>query len=561
MRLLVPTLVAAALAAMPAAAAADWTVSGSTDRTGSPALVDLGDGRVLAAGGGPCCVGGVTADAQVYDETDGTWSDVASSLQPRNAGSGVLLRDGRALVFGGDTGICCPSTLLSSAETYDPRADTWTPAGTMSSPHLDGLFGVLGDGRVIVAGGFDSPGAQTVAVDVFDPRTDTWSPGSPLPESRLFAATATLPDGDLLVAGGVVGGTQTASALRYDMASDTWQPTAAMNAPRAGEAATVLASGRVLYASPGPGDPGSYRGEVFDPATGTWTLTERWPAAPAVVAALPGGAALGTRFNSESAIYYEPTNRWYAAAPGVGNSLFSLPSGRVLSFLGGGTSLYEWTTDVATVPGDFGDVTVGRRSAVLHLPVRNTGRDPLLVSAVSIAGAHGGDFAVVHDACTRQPVPVGGSCSLGVRLTPSAAGARSATLDLSDNAPGDQAVVLSGIGLADSQGTPRPPSPPEPKPRRIRLTVCTTRKPRGCKTRIATLRATLPRAAKATLRRGGKARARGTIRRRDGRTVLRFRAPRQPRAGYYTLVVKRKGEPTRRIVVRLLRVRVPNRSS
>ena len=390
---------------------------------------------------------------------------------------------------------------------------------------------------------------------MFDPTTDTWSAGPPLPEPRLFAATAPLPDGDLLVAGGSIGSAATATALRYDMASDAWQPAAAMNSPRAGEAATVLASGRVLYASPGPGDPGAYRGEVFDPATGTWTLTERWPAPPTAVAALPGGAALGNRgFPGDSAIYYEPTNRWYAAATGGGDNLFSLPSGRIFSLLGGNAMLYEWTTDAVTVPGDFGDVTVGRRSAVLHLPVRNTGRDPLLVSAVSIAGAHAGDFAVVHDACTRQPVPIGGSCSVGVRLTPSAAGARSATLNLSDNAPGAQAVALSGIGLADSQGTPRPPSPPEPKPRRIRLTVCTTRKPRRCRTRIATLRATLPRTAKATLRRGGKARARGTIRGRDGRTVLRFRAPRQPRAGYYTLVVEPEGQPTRRIVVRLLRM-------
>jgi Kelch motif len=554
MRLLVPALVAAALAAMPAAAAADWTVSGSTDRTGSPTLVDLGEGRVLAAGGGPCCVGGVTGDAQVYDEATGTWSDVASSLQPRNAGSGVLLQDGRALVFGGDTGICCPSTPLSSAEAYDPGADTWTPVGTMSSPHTSGLFGVLGDGRVIVAGGFDGPGVPTTAVDVFDPSTDTWSAGPPLPEPRLFAATAPLPDGDLLVAGGTVGGASTATALRYDMASDAWQPTAAMNSPRAGEAATVLASGRVLYASPGPGHPGLYRGEVFDPATGTWTLTERWPAPPTAVAALPGDAAIANRgFPGDSVIYYEPTNRWYAAATGGGDNLFSLPSGRIFSLLGGSTMLYEWTTDAVTVPGDFGDVTVGRRSAVLHLPVRNTGRDPLLVSAVSIAGAHAGDFAIVHDACTRQPVPIGGSCSLGVRMTPSAEGARSATLSLSDNAPGDPTIALSGIGLADSQRVTRGPSPPEPKPRRIRLTICTTREPRACKTRVATLRATLPVAAKATLRRGGRARARGTIRRRDGRTVLRFRAPRQPRAGYYTLVVRREGQPTRRIVLRLLR--------
>jgi uncharacterized protein YkwD len=94
----------------------------------------------------------------------------------------------------------------------------------------------------------------------------------------------------------------------------------------------------------------------------------------------------------------------------------------------------------------FGNITVGVASAAQTATVTNTGNGPLTVSAASIGGANPGDFTLSNGCGTVQP---GNSCSIAVTFKPSVAGARSATMTISDNAAGSpHMVALTGTGVA-----------------------------------------------------------------------------------------------------------------
>jgi hypothetical protein len=97
---------------------------------------------------------------------------------------------------------------------------------------------------------------------------------------------------------------------------------------------------------------------------------------------------------------------------------------------------------------DFGSVQTGTSSAVQSVTVTNSGVGTLSINGVSISGANAGDFGQ-GNACST--LTAGASCSISTTFTPSATGARSATLSVSDNAPGSpHTVALSGTGVGFS---------------------------------------------------------------------------------------------------------------
>ena len=71
------------------------------------------------------------------------------------------------------------------------------------------------------------------------------------------------------------------------------------------------------------------------------------------------------------------------------------------------------------------------------------------ITSVALTGANAGDFAETADTCGSS-VAAGANCTIELTFTPSAAGQRMATLDITDNAAGSpQTVSLSGTGLLD----------------------------------------------------------------------------------------------------------------
>jgi trimeric autotransporter adhesin len=95
---------------------------------------------------------------------------------------------------------------------------------------------------------------------------------------------------------------------------------------------------------------------------------------------------------------------------------------------------------------NFGSVTVGVTSAAKTVTLTNVGTTTLAISGIAITGTNAGDFSQTHTC--GSSLAAGASCTISVKFKPSARGARSAALGVSDNAAGSpQKVALSGTGL------------------------------------------------------------------------------------------------------------------
>ena len=120
----------------------------------------------------------------------------------------------------------------------------------------------------------------------------------------------------------------------------------------------------------------------------------------------------------------------------------------------------------ALPPGLFGEVRVGMpvadaaalsESSVVRWPADEFGRPrslapvvmrataPTGVTAAAVTGPDAADFAVALDECAGVMLTAGASCKLWMRFTPGAAGARTATLDVTTAAGDHQVVALQGF--------------------------------------------------------------------------------------------------------------------
>jgi hypothetical protein len=95
---------------------------------------------------------------------------------------------------------------------------------------------------------------------------------------------------------------------------------------------------------------------------------------------------------------------------------------------------------------NFASQQVGTASAARAVTLTNTGTAALLMSSIAIVGSQADDF-ILQKACGSS-LPVGKSCALFVTFKPVAAGAKSASILIVDNAQGSQrSVALTGTGL------------------------------------------------------------------------------------------------------------------
>lgn len=188
---------------------------------------------------------------------------------------------------------------LVTTEIYDPGARTWTtvPGGDLGAGRGNHTATLLGDGRVLVAGGLalddtscTECGVILKSAEIFDPAERRWRATGAMALPR-FAHTATLLAsepcaercGEVLVAGGTSAihpvPVFPVAAERYDPASGEWRPAGIMADPagRSGHTATPLAGGRVLVAGSGntidePGAQPSVTAETYDPVADQWEM-------------------------------------------------------------------------------------------------------------------------------------------------------------------------------------------------------------------------------------------------------------------------------------------------
>jgi N-acetylneuraminic acid mutarotase len=242
------------------------------------AAVALSNGNVLVIGGRgePSPISPILGSAELYNPTTAQWSSGGTMISTRLGHTATVLANGKVLVTGGGIDDLGPNLLitsiLASAEIYDPVTNTWSPAASMSEPRYQHTATLLADGKVLVAGGFTSVSSETplASAEIYDPDADTWSPAGSMNAARVGHAAALLSNGKVLV---VSGSADVGSAEIYDPSSNSWTVTGSMNDPRGSFAAVTLTDGTVLVA--GGGDAGTVlsSAEIFNPSTGTWTPT------------------------------------------------------------------------------------------------------------------------------------------------------------------------------------------------------------------------------------------------------------------------------------------------
>ena len=99
----------------------------------------------------------------------------------------------------------------------------------------------------------------------------------------------------------------------------------------------------------------------------------------------------------------------------------------------------------------FGAQRVGTVSSLQQVTVANTSPYPLTISKTAVVGTNPGQFKRVSS-CPSSLAP-GAGCTISVTFAPTSRGAKTATLAVTDNAPGSpQAVTLTGQGIAPVVG-------------------------------------------------------------------------------------------------------------
>ena len=123
--------------------------------------------------------------------------------------------------------------------------------------------------------------------------------------------------------------------------------------------------------------------------------------------------------------------------------------------LNGTGSSTQNTLTLSPLTQDFGFNNAGVASAQNPIQVYNSGTANVNVSAYSIAGTNAADFTVTENDCAAalaNVIPSNNACYVYVTFKPSAAGSRTATLQITDNASGSpQIVQLAGIGQLTTQ--------------------------------------------------------------------------------------------------------------
>ncbi len=135
-----------------------------------------------------------------------------------------------------------------------------------------------------------------------------------------------------------------------------------------------------------------------------------------------------------------------------------------VTFVVGDTEPVGPVVELSEVTHDFGVREIGSGSTdPSTFQLNNSGDQPAEIGQVALGGPDPGDFPVFSDTCSNMTVVPGASCAISVSFAPTAAGNRSASVNVASNAPGSpHSVTLSGTG---KEVVPPPPPPPGIKPR------------------------------------------------------------------------------------------------
>ena len=279
---------------------------------------------------------------------------------------------------------CLPLVFLGGCNSASQAAkcvpgagvECFDPTGSMTVARFEPTATVLGNGKVLITGGFDHRYASIRSAELYDPTTGRFTATGSMTMVRAGHTATLLSNGMVLIAGGrgagvatnspdagavtdggaAAGGAGVASAELYDPTAGTFTATGSMTVARAGHKAALLSDGRVLVT----GGLGNASAELYDPGAGTFTATSSSMTVERVghtVTVLPSGMVLVSGgLSNASADLYDPAAGTFMATGSMmeartGHTATLLSSGKVLIAGGFGGSVASNPTDAGADGG------------------------------------------------------------------------------------------------------------------------------------------------------------------------------------------------------------------
>ncbi len=125
---------------------------------------------------------------------------------------------------------------------------------------------------------------------------------------------------------------------------------------------------------------------------------------------------------------------------------------------GGATAWWSFTTSAALAPvfkatptsWNFGLVKVGTTSAATSFTIKNVGTANMVIGTVTLGGTSPTQFHLTTNSCSGHTLIPHATCSVAATFAPTLAGAKSAYINIPDNAAGHpHKIPLAGKGATD----------------------------------------------------------------------------------------------------------------
>ena len=241
-----------------------WTRTGTMhySREQYPAVV-LPNGKVLAAGG--FSNNSILSSAELYDSSTGKWTMTEYGMHSARFGFGEVLLSsgphaGQVMVMGGRM---ANNISLNSTEFFNPSTGTWTNGPTMQADRFRQTTTLLADGRYLITGGFSSTAGNCLdTAEIYDPVAETFTTltdasGSGgalhMSDARMDHTATALGNGQVLVTGGwnslkssTVGSADLFTLSAPGAVTGSFNAAAPLPVTRHEHAAVALSNGRVL---------------------------------------------------------------------------------------------------------------------------------------------------------------------------------------------------------------------------------------------------------------------------------------------------------------------------
>ena len=268
-----PMFVGAQLCAAPLT----WFPGPSVDPpfSGAATIVVSGLGNVLIGGDGFAYYYYPLTYPESLIATNQYWNYLPA-IYSLNIAPGAVNSGGMIILYGGTDGTASTSTAIG----YSPSGDAPVTLASMSVARSYLGYAPDRNGNAYAIGGLDDSGQPLSSAERYNPDADTWAAIAPLPKALYNFPAVFNRTNYIYIFGGrtnTTSGTETATVFRYSVSANTWTAMAPMPVAVAGNAATLGVDGKIYVVGGVSSGVTTNVVQVYDPAANSWAISTPLP--------------------------------------------------------------------------------------------------------------------------------------------------------------------------------------------------------------------------------------------------------------------------------------------